>query len=112
MMPDDVDNDVLAAELEVLANILSDNEESNQDTQESKDKVIQFVYSQLIVLPLTWKLYGKNGHKIFASTLGKLAQSSVIEGQKICNVWPPKAGIVEIVKFGPPLLVDVNREKC
>ena len=31
MMPDDVDNNVLAVELEVLANILSDNEESNQD---------------------------------------------------------------------------------
>jgi hypothetical protein len=90
MMPDDVDNNVLAAELEVLANILSDNEESNQNSQESKNKVIQFVYSQRIVLPLTWKLYGKNGHKIFASALGKSAQALVIEGQKMCNGWPPK----------------------
>jgi hypothetical protein len=39
---------------------------------------------------------GKNDHKIFASTLGKLAQASVIEGQKINNGWPPKAGIGEI----------------
>ena len=43
---------------------------------------------------------GKNDHKMFASTLGKLARASVIEGQKICNGWPAKAGIGEIVKFG------------
>ena len=49
---------------------------------------------------------GKNDHKIFASTLGKLAQASVIEGQKINNGWPPKAGIGEIVKFGAPFLAD------
>jgi hypothetical protein len=30
----------------------------------------------------------------------------MIEGQS--NGWPPKAGIGEIVKFGPLLLVDMN----
>jgi hypothetical protein len=48
-----------------------------------------------------WGGGGKNGHKMFASTLGKLARASVIEGREICNGWPPKAGIGEIVKFGP-----------
>ena len=51
---------------------------------------------------------GKNDHKIFASTLGKLARASVMEGQKICNGWPPNAGIGEIVKFGRPFLVDMD----
>jgi hypothetical protein len=54
---------------------------------------------------------GKNDHKMFASTLGKLARASVIEGQKICNGWLPKAGIGEIVNFRPPFLVDMDREK-
>ena len=34
-----------------------------------------------------------------------------LECQKICNRWPPKAGIGETVKFGPPFLVDMDREK-
>jgi hypothetical protein len=42
----------------------------------------------------------KNDHKIFDSTLGKLVQTSVIEGQKIFNGPPPKAGIGKIVKSG------------
>ena len=42
----------------------------------------------------------KNYNKIFDSTLGKLVQTSVIEGQKIFNGPPPKAGIGKIVKSG------------
>jgi hypothetical protein len=41
----------------------------------------------------------KNEHKMFATTLGKLARALVIEGQQICNGWAPKAGIGEIVNF-------------
>ena len=52
---------------------------------------------------------GKNDHKIFSSTLGKYI---LLVRQQICNGWPPKAGIGEIVKFGPPLFVDMDREKC
>jgi hypothetical protein len=52
----------------------------------------------------------KNGHKIFANKLGKLTRASFIEGEKICNGWPPKAGIGEIVEFGPLFLVDIHRE--
>jgi hypothetical protein len=48
-----------------------------------------------------WGGGDKNDHKSFASTLGKLVRASVIEGQKICNGPPPKAGIGKIVKFGP-----------
>jgi hypothetical protein len=45
---------------------------------------------------------GKNNHKIFASTLGKLARASVREGQEICNGWSPiKAGIGEIEILDP-----------
>jgi hypothetical protein len=33
----------------------------------------------------------------------------MIEGQS--NGWPPKAGIGEIVKFGPLFLVDMDGEK-
>ena len=34
-----------------------------------------------------------------------------IEGQKICNGWPPKAGIGETVNFEPLFLVDMDGEK-
>jgi hypothetical protein len=46
--------------------------------------------------PQAWGSPDKNDHKIFASTLGKLVLASVIEGQKICNRPPPKAGIGKI----------------
>ena len=37
-------------------------------------------------------------------------EPNFLECQKICNRWPPKAGIGETVKFGPPFLVDMDRE--
>jgi hypothetical protein len=46
---------------------------------------------------------------MFALTLGKLVSDRAIEGQKMCNGPPPKAEIVEIVKFGSLFLVDMMR---
>ena len=52
---------------------------------------------------------GKNNHNIFSSTLGKMTRASVIEGP-FCKGWGQKAGIKEIVKFGPLILVDMDGE--
>jgi hypothetical protein len=46
-----------------------------------------------------WRRAPKNDHKIFARTLDKLVRASVIEGRKICNGSPPKAGIVEKCEY-------------
>ena len=61
--------------------------------------------------PQAWGAPDKNDHKIFDSTLGKLVQTSVIEGQKIFNGPPPKAGIGKIVKSGSLFLVDMGCKK-
>ena len=54
-----------------------------------------------------------NDHNLFfAITLGKLTRASIIEGSKFCIGWCPKAGINEIVKFGPLFLADTDGEKC
>ena len=57
MMPGNVDSEVLAAELEVFANILSNSQEPSEDKLTSGDRVIQFAHDQPAILPLTWKLY-------------------------------------------------------
>jgi hypothetical protein len=46
---------------------------------------------------------------MFASTLSRLARVSVIEGQKICNGGPPKAGIGGIYNW-TPFLVEMDGE--
>jgi hypothetical protein len=42
----------------------------------------------------------------------KLTKIFLLVHWENCNRWPPKAGIGEIVKFGSPFLVDIDREKC
>ena len=57
MMPGNVDSEVLAAELEVFANILSNSQEPSEDKLTNGGRVIQFAHDQRAILPLTWKLY-------------------------------------------------------
>ena len=57
IMPGNVDSEVLAAELEVFADILSNSQVSSEDKLASGDRVIQFAYDQRTILPLTWNLY-------------------------------------------------------
>jgi hypothetical protein len=49
---------------------------------------------------------------MFASTSGTLARTSVMERQKICKGWPPKAGTGEIMKFVPHFLEDLDGKNC
>ena len=57
MMPSNVDSEVLAAELDVFANILFSSRASSEDNLASGDRMIKFAYDQRAILPLTWKLY-------------------------------------------------------
>ncbi|CAB3988891.1 zinc finger MYM-type 1-like [Paramuricea clavata] len=54
MFPNDVDADVLEAELEVFKNIVDHKEELKNG---SMDNIVQFAYEQRKTLPLTWKAY-------------------------------------------------------
>jgi hypothetical protein len=54
MFPNDVDADVLEAELEVFKNIVDNKEELKNG---SMNNIVQFAYEQRKTLPLTWKAY-------------------------------------------------------
>ena len=57
IIPSDVDSDVLAAELEVFANILSSGQLTQSGGLDNGEKVIKFVYEHRYALPLTRKSY-------------------------------------------------------
>ncbi|CAB4026294.1 zinc finger MYM-type 1-like [Paramuricea clavata] len=54
MFPNEVDADVLEAELEVFRNIIDHKEELKNG---SMNNIVQFAYEQRKTLPLTWKAY-------------------------------------------------------
>ncbi|CAB4039033.1 Hypothetical predicted protein [Paramuricea clavata] len=54
MFPNEVDADVLEAELEVFRNIVDHKEELKNG---SMNNIVQFAYEQRKTLPLTWKAY-------------------------------------------------------
>ena len=95
MMPNNnIDGDVLAAELEVFNNIVLNNEKLNSD---NADEVIQFAYEQRKALPLTWKSYKlmltaptfsrhlKFVKSVYSSTMGDKGLTDALDMNYVLN---------------------------